>query len=215
MGLLEALERKGLADDTVVVLTSDNGGHMPVTNREILRGYKGTLDEGGVRVPWIVRWPGEVEPGVSDVPVHHVDLLPTFLAIAGAEPAADRELDGVDLSGLLRGGEAPAARLLHWHFPCYLQGRSDRFERFRTTPGGSLRSGRWKLIEYFHPGSAEAPRLELYDLGADPLEARDLAAEDPERAAALHKELRAWREEVGAPVPADPEPSYAGADGGS
>ena len=213
--LLEALERKGLADDTVVVLTSDNGGHMPVTNREILRGYKGTLDEGGVRVPWIVRWPGEVEPGVSDVPVHHVDLLPTFLAIAGAEPAADRELDGVDLSGLLRGGEAPAARLLHWHFPCYLQGRSDRFERFRTTPGGSLRSGRWKLIEYFHPGSAEAPRLELYDLGADPLEARDLAAEDPERAAALHKELRAWREEVGAPVPADPEPSYAGADGGS
>jgi len=213
--LLEALERKGLADDTVVVLTSDNGGHMPVTNREILRGYKGTLDEGGVRVPWIVRWPGEVEPGVSDVPVHHVDLLPTFLAIAGAEPAADRELDGVDLSGLLRGGEAPAARLLHWHFPCYLQGRSDRFERFRTTPGGSLRSGRWKLIEYFHPGSAEAPRLELYDLGADPLEARDLAAEDPERAAALHKELRAWREAVGAPVPAEPEPSYAGADGGS
>jgi len=105
--------------------------------------------------------------------------VPTFLAIAGAEPAADRELDGVDLSGLLRGGEAPAARPLHWHFPCYLQGRSDRFERFRTTPGGSLRSGRWKLIEYFHPGSAEAPRLELYDLGPFPMAIANAQAQWP------------------------------------
>ena len=221
--LLEALDEKGLAEDTVVIFTSDNGGHMPVTNRDVLRGYKGTLDEGGVRVPWIVRWPGRVEPGVSDAPVHHVDLVPTLLGLAGAGPASESssssvsgsrskpELDGVDLSDLLIHGKPPAERPLFWHFPCYLQGKSDRSPHFRTTPGASLRDGRWKLLEFFHPGSAEAPRLELYDLGADPMEARDLAREAPERAAAMHDEMRAWRARVGAPVPTEREPRFAGA----
>ena len=135
-----------------MIFTSDNGGHMPVTNRDILRGYKGTLDEGGVRVPWIVRWPGRVEPGVEHSPVHHVDLLPTLLALAGAEPRGDAALDGIDLTGLFADRIAPAPRPLFWHFPCYLQGKSDRFEHFRTTPGGVLRAGRWKLVEFLPSG---------------------------------------------------------------
>jgi arylsulfatase A-like enzyme len=208
--LLAALDEAELTEDTVVVFTSDNGGHMPVTNQEILRGYKGTLDEGGVRVPWIVRWPGRVKPGVSDVPVHHVDLLPTLLSIAGSAPKSPAALDGVDLSALLTTGAAPPERPLFWHFPCYLQGKSDRFEHFRTTPGGVLRDGRWKLVEFFHPGSSASPRLELYDLGSDPLERTDLSGSDPERAAAMYADLVRWRRAVDAPVPTEPEPSFAG-----
>lgn len=208
--LLGALKEAGLSEDTVVVFTSDNGGHMPVTNQEILRGYKGTLDEGGVRVPWIVRWPGRIEPGVSETPVHHVDLLPTLLTLANVEPDEGLVLDGVDLTGLLTGGTGPGARPLFWHFPCYLQGKSDRFEHFRTTPGGSLRAGPWKLIEYFHPGSTAAPRLELYDLSADPLESTDVSAAQPARTAAMYADLVRWRESVEAPVPTDPEPLFEG-----
>ena len=206
--LLAALEEADLAQDTVVIFTSDNGGHMPVTNRDILRGYKGTLDEGGVRVPWIVRWPGRIEPGVEHSPVHHVDLLPTLLALAGAEPRGDAALDGIDLTGLFADRIAPAPRPLFWHFPCYLQGKSDRFEHFRTTPGGVLRAGRWKLVEFFHPGSATSPRLELYDLETDPLERTDLAEDDPERTAAMHADLTRWRAAVHAPVPSQPEPAF-------
>jgi len=209
--LLAALDEADLTENTVVVFTSDNGGHMPVTNQEILRGYKGTLDEGGVRVPWIVSWPGRVEPGVSDVPVHHVDLLPTLLSLAGATPQRKAPLDGVDLSALLTTGAAPPARPLFWHFPCYLQGKSDRFQHFRTTPGGVLRAGRWKLVEFFHPGSSASPRLELYDLESDPLERTDLSSADPERAAAMYADLVRWRRDVAAPVPTEPEPRFAGA----
>lgn len=209
--LLAALEEAGLEEDTVVVFTSDNGGHMPVTNQEILRGYKGTLDEGGVRVPWVVRWPGRIDPGVHSAPVHHVDLLPTLMALAGAEAEPGTVLDGVDLTPLLTARTAPALRPLFWHFPCYLQGKSDRFERFRTTPAGSLRSGRWKLIEFFHPGSSASPRLELYDLEADPLEVTDLSEAQPERAASMYADLTRWRKGVGAPVPTEPEPLYEGA----
>ncbi len=213
--LLAALEEADLAEDTVVIFTSDNGGHMPVTNRDILRGYKGTLDEGGIRVPWIVRWPGHVAPGVAHAPVHHVDLLPTLVALAGAEPRADVTLDGVDLTDLLTEQTEPATRPLFWHFPCYLQGKSDRFAHFRTTPGSILRSENWKLIEFFHPGSVDAPRLELYDLEADPLEGTDLAGSQPERAAAMYAELTRWRAAVKAPVPSQPEPAFEGARDGS
>ena len=208
--LLTALDEADLTEDTLVVFTSDNGGHMPVTNQEILRGYKGTLDEGGVRVPWIVRWPGRVEPRVSDVPVHHVDLLPTLLSLADTTPREGTTLDGMDLSALLTGGAALPDRPLFWHFPCYLQGKSDRFQHFRTTPGGALRAGRWKLVEFFHPGSSAAPRLELYDLEADPLERADLSSAEPERAAGMYADLVRWRRSVAAPVPTEPEPAYAG-----
>ncbi len=213
--LLAALAEAGLAEDTVVIFTSDNGGHMPVTNQDILRGYKGTLDEGGIRVPWIVRWPGHIHPGVDHAPVHHVDLLPTLLTLAGAEQRGSAELDGVDLTGLLTSRIAPGPRPLFWHFPCYLQGKSDRFEHFRTTPGGALRAGRWKLVEFFHPGTTAAPRLELYDLEADPLERADLAAAQPQRAAAMYADLMRWRKDVKAPVPSEPEPRFAGAPDGS
>lgn len=212
--LLRALDTQPTRDgrgplrDALVILTSDNGGLASVTNRAPLRGSKGTLDEGGIRVPWIVRWRGRITPGVCAVPVHHVDLLPTLAALAKAPLPAGLTLDGEDLTQLLVAREAPARTALYWHFPAYLEGRSDRFARFRTTPGGAVRDGAWKLLEFFEPTADGQPRLELYDLASDPREAHDLAREAPARARALHAQLRAWRAATGAFVPATPEPRF-------
>ncbi|MEM6567867.1 MAG: sulfatase-like hydrolase/transferase, partial [Planctomycetota bacterium] len=206
--LLDALDAAGIADDTVVVFTSDNGGYGPKTNLEVLRGYKGTLDEGGVRVPWIVRWPGRIEPRVDAAQVHHVDLFPTIAALAGAELPRGRAVDGVDLTPLLLEGRAPEPRPLRWHFPAYLEGKSDRFPRFRTEPGGSLLEGDWKVVEYFRPEGQGDSRVELYDLAHDPMERRDLAGTQPERARVMRDRLEAWRRSVAAEVPASAEPRY-------
>jgi arylsulfatase A-like enzyme len=182
-------------------VTSDNGGLGSVTNRAPLRGCKGTLDEGGIRVPLLVRWRGHVTPGVCDVPVHHVDLFPTLAALTGAPLPPGVELDGEDLSPLLLRGETLPPRALFWHFPAYLEGKSDRFQHFRTVPGGAVRRADWKLIEYFEPRPDGSPWIELYDLRTDPRETNDLAPSEPERAVALRAELAAWRDRTGAAVP--------------
>ncbi|MEZ6016736.1 MAG: sulfatase-like hydrolase/transferase [Planctomycetota bacterium] len=195
--------------DALVILTSDNGGLGSVTNRAALRGCKGTLDEGGIRVPWIVRWRGHITPGVNATPVHHVDLLPTLAALTSTPVPERIALDGVDLTQLWLKGTPPKREALYWHFPAYLEGESDRFAAFRTTPGGAVRMGDWKLIEYFEPTASGAPRVELYDLAHDVREARDLAEAEPERRDALLAALRAWRAAVQAPVPTRPEPAYS------
>lgn len=208
--VLAALESKGLAKNTVVIFTSDNGGYGPVTNRQALRGCKGTLDEGGVRVPLFVRWPERIAHRIESTPVHHVDLFPTIGALAGAGP---RPVDGLALNDLFVAADAgsvpsPVPSIergyLAWHFPAYLQGKSDRFETFRTTPGGSLRSGDWKVIEYFEGRADGSSHVELYNLRKDPQEAKDVFAEEPERAASMMKALWEWRASVGARMPTRP-----------
>lgn len=200
--LMDKVESLGLAEHTIFIFTSDNGGlHVlefpgtPATHNRPFRAGKGYLYEGGLREPLIVRWPGVVAPGrVCDTPVLLTDLVPTLLEAAGIDPArAVGPLDGVSLSGLLR-GDAPAERPLFWHFPNYTNqgGR----------PAGAIRAGDWKLIEQFEDGS-----LELYDLAADPGEARDLAAAEPERAAKMREALRDWRSRVGARMPT-PNPEF-------
>ena len=130
-----------------------------MTNTQPLRGFKGTLDEGGIRVPWMVRLPGRIAPRVDETPVHHADLLPTLAGIAGVEPEAS-VIDGADLGGLWFEGRPLAERALLWHFPVYLEGRSDRFPTWRTTPGSALRLGDTKLVEYFEDRLDGARRLE-------------------------------------------------------
>ena len=204
--VLDALEKADKARDTMVVFFSDNGGHMGVTSWKPLRGAKGTLYEGGIRVPLIVRWPGKVKAGSrSDTPVIGTDLYPTFLAAAGASPASDQVLDGVDLGAVLSQSPAAAAleeRPLFWHFPAYLQGRFEG-DGFRTRPGGVVRRGKWKLIEYFEDG-----RKELYDLTADLGEATNLAAAQPGIVGSLGALLDQWRTRTGAPVPTKPNPAF-------
>ncbi|MFT7677571.1 MAG: arylsulfatase A-like enzyme [Planctomycetota bacterium] len=201
--LMACLKEQEIDEQTIVILISDNGGHGPSTSMLPLRGTKGMLYEGGIRVPMVVRYPGHVKPGSSDLPVLTRDLYPSLAALVGA-PKPQHELDGADLSGLWLGASAgPVERSLYWHFPCYLAATSRKQGRWRTTPVGALRRGRWKLLEFFEDGHQE-----LYDLAADPGESRDLSAEQPELIKQLGADLARWREQVGGRVPMEPEPAF-------
>ncbi len=200
--LLAALDRLGLRDNTVVIFTSDNG---PVTTDwrqwyEVnlygstgeLRGRKGDLYDGGIRVPAIVRWPGRVAPGrVTDTPAIGYDLLPTLAAIAGVPVPSDRAIDGESLTAVLEGRTFERRHPLYWEF--------DDSHGFHF----ALRDGRWKLL-----ADRTLGRVQLYDLAADRFEVIDRAAEEP----ALVKRLLAHLRERHADVVNDPlRPKQPGA----
>ena len=197
--LRAALGTLGVAENTIFVFFSDNGGlstsEGSPTSNVPLRAGKGWLYEGGVREPMIVTWPDVVAAGaVCGEPVISMDFYPTLLAACGVlDPGGPR--DGVDLLPLLRGtATALAPRPLYWHYPHYgNQGGA---------PGGAVRWGDWKLIEWFEEG-----RSELFHLGRDLGETTDLSAREPERTAVLRQRLRAWRDEVDAKLPR-PNPSW-------
>ncbi len=202
--VLQKLEELGLRGETVVVFLSDNGGVLRCFDNGPLRSGKGTLYEGGVRVPLIVRWPGVVEPGtVSDYPVHAVDFYPTLVEMAGGElPAAgEHPLDGASFVPTLR-GEQQEPRTIYWHAPLY-------DVRWGATPGGAIRDGDYKLIEFFgdyidteNDNAYEiGPRLELYNLREDIGEQTNLAGTMPEKTAELQSRLEAWRKRLDARMP--------------
>ncbi|MGE0757146.1 MAG: sulfatase [Pirellulaceae bacterium] len=199
VGRLRAtLAELGLADRTVLVFTSDNGGHIPTTSNHPLRYGKASCYEGGTRVPCIVHWPGVTQPGsVCDVPVITPDLFPTVLDMAGISADAARQTDGVSLTGLLRQTGKLNREALYWHYPHY-----QLYQRGGTTPYGAIRQGDWKLIEVY-----DDMHVELYNLADDPGEQRDRAAERPDQVANLRRRLHAWRESVGAQMPS-PNPNY-------
>lgn len=202
--ILARLEALGLERNTIVVFTSDNGGHGAITSNTPLRGSKGMLYEGGIRVPLAVRWPGVVPAARStDVPVITSDFFPTLLEAAGVARPAGHPLDGESLVPVLRGADRLERDAIYWHFPAYLQTYRGLPGPWRTTPAGAIRSGDWKLIEYFEDG-----RVELYDLRNDLGETRNLAGQMPDRASALRQRLVEWRRAVGAPVPDQPNPEY-------
>ncbi len=188
--IMRKLDELGIAERTLVVFTSDNGGlhvletpNTPATHNTPFRAGKGYLYEGGLRIPLIVRWPGRVPAGrVVDTPVISTDWVPTLAEFCGVE--AGGPLDGVSLAGLLAGGDL-AARPLFWHFPHYTNqgGR----------PAGAIRVGDWKLIEHYDAG-----RVELFDLANDRSETHDLSAREPRRADELLSQLSAWRKSVAA-----------------
>lgn len=209
--LLSALEARGMLENTVIVFSSDNGALHHFSPQAPLRGEKGSYYEGGIRVPLVVSWPGRIEPGSrSHVPVTNLDFFPSFLEIAGIPRPEGHAVDGDSLLPLLTGdGPLPSDRELVWHFPIYLQqykGPHDSGTRdylFRTRPGSVIRIGPWKLHEYFEDGG-----LELYHLGADPGERRNLVELYPGKLAELFHRLTQWRERLNAPVPTKPNPRY-------
>jgi len=199
--LRTVLQRAGVADNTIILLTSDNGGvgfqgrrlHRIADNGP-LRAGKGYLYEGGIREPFLVHWPGVTKPNtVCDVPVSGLDLMPTILQMTGAGPVPE-PYDGLDITGLLRGGAAPQRDTLYWHYPHY----SDQ----GGTPGGAIREGDWKLIEFF-----EDNHLELYNLALDPGEQYNFASSYADKAWDLRRKLASWRESVNAVMPT-PNPNY-------
>ena len=210
--LLAGLDSLGLSEKTIVVFTSDNGGlggyasaglphSRDVTDNYPLKGGKGQLYEGGIRVPTAVRWPGVTAAGTtSDVPILSHDFYPTLLEMAGAAPPEDQTLDGLSLAPLLRGEAAPDRDALFWFFPAYLQAYGPT--GLRTAPAAAVRQGDAKLIWFF-----EDDRVEYYDLREDLGEEHDLAASDPGRAAALRARLGKWLAETEAPLPI-PNPAY-------
>ena len=146
-------------------------------------------------MPFIVRWPGQIKPGsTNDVPAIHVDVYPTFVALAGGKMPAKQVFDGESLAPLMRDSKATLAReAIYQHFPGYLGAGVDSW---RTTPVSLIQAGDWKLMEFLEDG-----RLELYNLKTDLSESKNLAASDPERTKAMHAKLVAWREAVKAPMP--------------
>ena len=188
------------ADDrTVVIFASDNGGVIKgihITSNEPLRGEKGTLYEGGIRVPTIVKWPGVTKPGsVCDVPIISADFYPTIAEIAGL-PLPVGGVDGRSLVPLLRGTGQLEARSLYWHYPHYNLHQALE----ALLPSGAIRKGDFKLIEQYEDSS-----VELFNLHDDLGERYNLAKKMPEKADELRSDLAAWRKAVGAQMPtADP-----------
>ncbi len=197
--VLRKLDDLKLASSTVVVFFSDNGGLSTAegspTSNFPLRAGKGWNYEGGLREPLIVRAPGRVAEGTTcDVPVISNDLYPTLVDLAGLAIPKGQRVDALSLVPLLERKGSIIERPLFWHYPHY----SNQGGR----PGGAIREGRYKLLESF-----EDDRIELYDLEVDPGEQKDLAASDPDRAAAMRRKLAAWRQSVGAQMPvANPDP---------
>ncbi len=193
--VLDTLDEFDLRERTIVVFFSDNGGHGAYADHTPLRGSKGMLYEGGIRVPLIISWAGHIGSREDASPVIGTDLTPTLLDLAGI--AHDRALDGVSLKPLLLRGEPLDERPIFWHFPAYLEAYRGMDMPWRTAPAGVIRLGNFKLIEVFETGT-----LELYNL-TTPTETVDLAENNPTLTATLHAQLKAWRDATNAPVPTE------------
>ena len=191
--VMAALEENGLADNTIVIFFSDNGGlstseGWPTANVPLRTG-KGWLYEGGIRVPMLIKWPGVTDvERVCDVPASSVDFVPTILDMLGRAASTPADIDGVSLVPTLRDPSVSVRDTLYWHYPHY----SNQGGR----PGGAIRAGNLKLIERYEDGS-----VELYDLEKDIREEQDLSTEFPDKAQELKDRLHAWRQSVNAQMP--------------
>jgi arylsulfatase A-like enzyme len=199
--VLARLDKLHLAENTIVIFMSDNGGlstllknrgrlsENPPTCNLPLRAGKGWLYEGGIREPMIIKWPGVTEPGSeSSEPVTSTDFYPTILEMANLPQKPNQHTDGLSLVPLLTESGKLNRKALYWHYPHYSnQG---------GTPGGAIRSGDYKLIEFY-----DTDRIELYNLTEDITEKNDLSSKRPEKASELKKMLDDWRKTVKAQMP--------------
>ncbi len=201
--LLDYLDKSGLTENTLVIFLTDNGGVDMEFSNEPLRYGKGSMYEGGIRVPMMVRWPGVVQPGSTcNTPVHAIDLYPTLLEIAGGTMNQEQLLDGESLAQLFKGGDPPDRDALYWYMPLY-------DESWGATPCAVIRKGPYKLIEFFGdyidrennwtyvPGG----RTELYNLEEDLGETTDLSEVKPNLTRKLRDDLYRWIDSMNAPLP--------------
>lgn len=204
--IVDAIDAEGLTDRTMILFTSDNGGLYRrydyreqaddnVTSMQPLKGEKGSLHEGGVRVPLIIKYPPLAPAGhLCAEPTITYDFYPTFVDLAGGKLPGNQTIDGLSLKPLLENPNAQLNRdALHWHYPHYHHDR----------PASSIRERDWKLIEYLD-GTGD---VELYHLSEDIGESRNLASERPGRVTDLRQKLRVWRQQTIARMPI-PNPHY-------
>lgn len=225
--ILDAVEEAGIADHTIIVFTADNGpenlsiakaGHeqwsngdeeifeIPLTSSAPYSGGKGSIHEGGTRVPLMVVWPGKVSPGsVSDALFSGADFFPTLLEMA-AVPVPEVEIDGISQVPALMEVGSPR-KTLYGYWPNYPPERLRKEGVEQCTPAAWIQDSGYKLVCYFLEGPDGQDRLELYNLSADPGETQDLAKQEPERAARLREMLREHHEDTGALIPF-PNPNY-------
>ena len=194
--MLDAIDDSGFRENTLVVFISDNGGHPEYCSNAPLRGSKWNLYEGGIRVPFIVRWPNTIPPGVTcDTPVAGYDLLPTLVDVAGSRVTSENPIDGISFKRAFADQDWRPSRFLLWHFPYYHpestfsaaidQVGIDDFAVSKTRPQSAFRKDRYKLIEFTENG-----RVELYDLESDASEQNDLSKQLPDVALELQTQLR-------------------------
>ncbi|MCB9927161.1 MAG: sulfatase [Planctomycetaceae bacterium] len=211
----DKLKSLGLDRNTIIILTSDNGGMaaanfgqpnrvIPAKNLDVaystsntpLRGAKGWLYEGGIRVPLIIKWPGHGKAdAVCDAPVISTDFYPTILDMIGVDLKPEHHADGLSLTPLLHGTARLDRDALYWHFPHYSN-------HGMQSPGGAIRSGKYKLLEYFEHGT-----YQLFDIDADPGEQHDLSDSHADIAKQLLEKLHQWRTTLGAEM-MTPNPDF-------
>ncbi|MCA9212575.1 MAG: sulfatase [Planctomycetales bacterium] len=207
--IIATIERLSLADNTIVIFYSDNGGYGGATDMAPLRGYKGTYYEGGIRVPFFVKWPGAVTEGTTSAePITGVDLFPTLCEMMSTPLPEGQICDGRSLVPILCGDVKSFDRAIYWHFPAYLQAGGNwkseaRDPLFRTRPCSIIREGDWKLHHYY-----EDDGVELYNLRTDIGETTNLAVIEPEKTNGLLTKLRAWRVATKAAEPTELNPKF-------
>ena len=183
--LINFLDQSGLRENTIVIFTSDNGHNGLQSTNGKLRGAKGTIYEGGLRVPTLINWPQKVEPRRTQVAISGLDYFPTFLELANVENYKGI-LDGNSLVPLFKSDNELASRPLFWHIA----------STYKNPPNSIIRKGDWKLIQFLKEGN-----VELYNLKNDSLEASNLAEQHPDIAKALTEELAQWRKQNSVPLP--------------
>lgn len=204
--LMKALSDFGVEENTIVIFTSDNGGLSSQTDNAPLRGGKGSYYEGGIRVPFVVRWPAAIPAGtLTEVASIGVDFMPTFAEITGAALPEHQPVDGHSLLNVWKDPESSLDRPIFFHFPLYLGGdnRTAVLPKFgstepywRAVPSSVIMKGPWKLIYYY-----EYEIHELYNLEDDISESVNLAGAMPEIESELLNALQKWVEDTDAPVP--------------
>lgn len=199
--IMGTLKEEGMAEETIIVFTSDNGGlataeGSPTCNSPLSEG-KGWMYEGGNRVPFLVNWPGVTERrDVCEIPITSPDVYPTILSMADVSVPQDQDVDGENLTPILRGKGELDRNAIYWHYPHYgNQG---------GTPSAAVRMGVWKLIEFFEDDSTE-----LYNLREDVSEKNDLSPFMPEKVKEMKTKLDEWQEEMKAKMP-EPNPDCHG-----
>jgi arylsulfatase A-like enzyme len=216
--LMNELEKAGIADRTIVIFMSDNGGleyyeggpynkqyqGTPATNNTPLRQGKGWVYEGGVRVPLIVKWPSVVTPNAtSEAMISSQDLYPTILEMCGAAPRADQPLDGMSFVPVLKGGKETVRTKVYCVSPQYC----NNYEPVIESPAASIHTGEWKLIHFYGANRNNTDRLELYNLKDDIGETFDMSAGMPQLTAQLSKQLDTYIASIHAVMP-QPNPKY-------